>query len=96
MNEVTLPHVYLPFAQAYEGGIVFLVVETAGDPGLQVERVRQTLVSADPDFCTYGVSVIRSTRRSGRRASNCGCLGFSGGSHWCSRRSECTASWRTT
>ena len=55
MNEVTLPHVYLPFSQAYEGGIVFLVVETAGDPGLVVERVRQTLVSADPDFRTYGV-----------------------------------------
>ena len=33
MNEVTLPHVYLPFSQAYEGGIVFLVVETAGDAG---------------------------------------------------------------
>ena len=55
MDELTLPHVYLPFSQAYEGGIVFLVVETAGDPGLVVERVRQTLVSADPDFRTYGV-----------------------------------------
>ena len=55
MNEVTLPHVYLPFSQAYEGGIVFLVVETAGDPGPLVERVRQTLISADPDFRTYGV-----------------------------------------
>ena len=55
MNEVTLPHIYLPFSQAYEGGIVFLVMETAGDPGLLVERVRQTLVSADPDFRTYGV-----------------------------------------
>jgi predicted permease len=55
LNEVTLPHVYLPFSQAYEGGIVFLVVATAGDPGLLVERVRQTLVSPDPDFRTYGV-----------------------------------------
>jgi predicted permease len=55
MNEVTLPHVYLPFSQAYEGGIVFLVVETAGDPRLLAERVRQTLVSADSDFRTYGV-----------------------------------------
>ena len=55
MNEVTLPHVYLPFSQAYQGGIVFLVVETIGDPGLLVEPVRQTLVSADPDFRTYGV-----------------------------------------
>ncbi len=55
MNEVTLPHVYLPFSQAYAGGIVFLVVKTAGDPGLLVEQVRQTLVSADPDFRTYGV-----------------------------------------
>jgi len=55
MNEVTLPHFYLPFSQAYEGGIVFLVVETAGDAGPLMERVRQTLVSADPDFRTYGV-----------------------------------------
>jgi len=55
MNEVTLPHFYLPFSQAYEGGIVFLVVETAGVVGPLMERVRQTLVSADPDFRTYGV-----------------------------------------
>lgn len=55
MNEVTLPHVYLPFSQDYDGGIVFLVVETAADPGLLAERVRQTLVSANPDFRTYGV-----------------------------------------
>jgi len=55
LNEVVLPHVYLPFSQAYEGGIVFLLLETARDPGLQMERVRQTLVSANPDFRTYGV-----------------------------------------
>ena len=55
MNEVTLPHVYLPFSQAWDGGIVFLVVETAGDSGLLVDRIRQTLLSADPDFRTYGV-----------------------------------------
>jgi len=55
MNEITLPHVYLPFSQAYDGGIVFLLVETAGDPGLLMESVRQTLVSAHPDFRTYGV-----------------------------------------
>jgi putative ABC transport system permease protein len=55
MNEVTLPHVYLPFSQAYEGGIVFLVVATAGEPGLLLERVRETLVSTNPDFRAYGV-----------------------------------------
>jgi len=55
MNEVTLPHVYLPFSQAWDGGIVFLVVETAGDSSLLVDRIRHTLVSADPDFRTYGV-----------------------------------------
>jgi putative ABC transport system permease protein len=58
MNEVTMPHVYLPFSQTYEGGIVFLVIETAGDPGLLAERVRQTLVSAHPDFRTYGVRLL--------------------------------------
>jgi ABC-type antimicrobial peptide transport system permease subunit len=47
--------VYLPFSQAYRDGIVFLLVETAGDPGPMVERVRETLVSANPDFRTYGV-----------------------------------------
>jgi predicted permease len=55
MNEVTLPHVYLPFSQTYQGGIVFLVVETAADPGPLMEPVRTTLLSADPDFRTYGV-----------------------------------------
>jgi len=55
LNEVTLPHVYLPFSQAYRGGIVFLVVETGGDPGPFVDRVRQTLISADPDFRSYGI-----------------------------------------
>ena len=61
MNEVTLPHVYLPFSQAYEGGIVFLMVKTVGDPGLLVERVRQTLVSADVDFRTYGVRHLKDS-----------------------------------
>jgi predicted permease len=55
MNEATLPHVYLPFSQAHEGGIVFLIVETAGDSGPMVERVHQMLISAHPDFRTYGV-----------------------------------------
>ena len=55
LNEAASPHVYLPFSQAYDGGIVFIVVETAGDPGPMMETVRKTLVSSDPDFCTYGV-----------------------------------------
>jgi predicted permease len=55
LNEVTLPHVYLPFSQAYEGGIVFLLLETAGDPSLLMEPVHQTLISLHPDFRTYGV-----------------------------------------
>ncbi len=55
LNEATLPHVYLPFSQAYDGGIVFIVVETAGDPGPMMEPVRATMLSANPDFRTYGV-----------------------------------------
>ncbi len=55
LNEAALPHVYLPFSQAYGGGIVFIVVETAGDPGSLRELVRKTLASAHPDFRTYGV-----------------------------------------
>jgi len=55
INEVTLPHVYLPFSQTYNGGIMFLVVETAGDPGPSMERIGQMLASAHPDFRTYGV-----------------------------------------
>jgi putative ABC transport system permease protein len=55
LNESALPHVYLPFSQAYSGGIVFVVVETASDPGFLIEPVRQTLVSSHPDFRTYGV-----------------------------------------
>lgn len=61
LNEVTPPHVYLPFSQAYESGIVFLVIETAGDPGPMAEHIRQTLVSADPDFRTYGVRRLRDS-----------------------------------
>ena len=55
LNEAALPHVYLPFSQAYSGGIVFIVIETAGDPGALRETVRKTLVSSHPDFRTYGV-----------------------------------------
>ena len=55
LNEAALPHVYLPFSQAYDGGIVFIVVETAGDPGSLTETVRKTLASLHPDFRTYGV-----------------------------------------
>jgi putative ABC transport system permease protein len=55
LYEAPLPHVYRPFSQAYEGGIVFMVVETAGDPGSLREPVRKTLVSSHPDFRTYGV-----------------------------------------
>jgi predicted permease len=55
LNEVALPHVYLPFSQAYDGGIVFIVIETAVDPGSLRETVRKTLVSSHPDFRTYGV-----------------------------------------
>ena len=55
LNEVTLPHVYLPFSQAYDGGIVFMVVETAGDPDPMMKPVRETLISSNPDFRTYGV-----------------------------------------
>ncbi|MGA3025434.1 MAG: ABC transporter permease [Bryobacteraceae bacterium] len=55
LNEVTLPHVYLPFSEAYDGGIVFIVVETAGDPGPMMKPVRETLVSSNPDSRMYGV-----------------------------------------
>ena len=55
LNEVALPHVYLPFSQTYGGGIVFIVIETAGDPGSLAETIRKTLVSSHPDFRTYGV-----------------------------------------
>jgi putative ABC transport system permease protein len=55
LNEAAQPHVYLPIAQAYDGGIAFIVVETAGDPGSLAEPVRKTVTSAHPDFRTYGV-----------------------------------------
>jgi putative ABC transport system permease protein len=61
LNEVALPHVYLPFSQAYRGGIVFLVIETAGDPGSLTETVRKMLASSHPDFRTYGVSRLNES-----------------------------------
>jgi predicted permease len=55
LNEDTLPHVYLPFSQAYRGGIVFIVIETAGDSSTLQETIRKMLASSHPDFRTYGV-----------------------------------------
>ncbi|MDE3198814.1 MAG: ABC transporter permease [Acidobacteriota bacterium] len=55
LNEVTLPHVYRAFSQAYDGGIAYLIVETAADPGPVIEPLRRILTSAGPDFRTYGV-----------------------------------------
>jgi putative ABC transport system permease protein len=55
LNEAALPNVYLPFSQAYPGGIVFVVVQTLGDSGALRETIRKTLVSLHPDFRTYGV-----------------------------------------
>ncbi len=55
LHEAALPHVYLPFSQAYDGGIVFMVIETAGDPDSVAATVRKTLTSIHADFRTYGV-----------------------------------------
>ena len=55
LNEAPSPHVYLPFSQAWSGGIAYIVIETAGDPGALMEPVRKTLVSSHPDFRVYGV-----------------------------------------
>ena len=38
--------------------MVFIVVETAGDPGPLREPVRRTLASMHPDFRTYGVKPL--------------------------------------
>jgi putative ABC transport system permease protein len=55
LNEAAQPHVYLPFSQSFGGGIVNIVIETAGDPGSLTEPVRKILLSSHPDFRTYGV-----------------------------------------
>jgi predicted lysophospholipase L1 biosynthesis ABC-type transport system permease subunit len=55
LNEAPSPHLYLPFSQAWSGGIAYMVIETAGDPGALIEPVRKTLVSSHPDFRVYGV-----------------------------------------
>ena len=98
MNEVTLPHFYLPFSQAYQGGIVFLVVETAGDAGSLMSACAKRWSPPTPISAptASAVSAIRWTPPSGRRGSNSGSWGSSGRSRWCSPRSECTACWRTT
>jgi predicted permease len=58
LNEATVPLVYLPFSQAFESGIVFIMMETVGDPDALSEKVRETLVSLHPDFRTYGVKPL--------------------------------------
>jgi putative ABC transport system permease protein len=58
LNEERMPHVYLPFSQAFDGGIVFIVIEAARDAGALSETVRATLASLHPDFRTYGVKQL--------------------------------------
>jgi putative ABC transport system permease protein len=55
LNETPSPHVYLPFSQAWNGGIAYMVIETADDAGPTMESVRRTLIYSHPDFRVYGV-----------------------------------------
>ncbi len=93
LNELTLPHVYLPFSQDFGGGIVFIVVETAGDPGAMIKPVRDTLLNAHPDFRTYGVKRLSESLDASfwQARFELWCLPSSARWRWCWRAWGCTA-----
>ncbi len=58
VGEPPLPHVYRPFSQAYDGGLMNIVVQTASDPGPIIETVRKTLVTTNPSTRVYVVATM--------------------------------------
>jgi putative ABC transport system permease protein len=53
VGEEPQPHMYLPFTQAYAGGVASIVVQTAGPPGAMAEPMRRTLRGLGQDLRIY-------------------------------------------
>jgi predicted permease len=58
LGENPQPHLYFPFAQQYEGGLITIVMETSTAPGALVEPVRRTLLGLGQGMRVYTVQPL--------------------------------------
>ena len=58
LGENPQPHLYFPFAQAYTGGLIAILVETSTPPGALVEPVRRTLLGLGQGIRVYTVQPL--------------------------------------
>jgi putative ABC transport system permease protein len=58
LGESPRPHLYFPFAQEYEGGLVAILVETRTPPSALVEPVRRTLLGLGQGIRVYTVQPL--------------------------------------
>jgi predicted permease len=58
LGENPQPHLYYPFAQHYDGGLIAIVLETSTPPGSLVEPVRRTLLGLGQGVRVYTVQPL--------------------------------------
>ncbi len=58
LGENPRPHLYYPFAQHYEGGLIAILMETSTPPGALVETVRRTLLALGQGIRVYTVQPL--------------------------------------
>jgi predicted permease len=58
LGEPTQPHLFLPFAQHYSGGLTTIVVETSAAPAAMVEPVRLTLRDLGQGIRVYATQTM--------------------------------------
>jgi hypothetical protein len=55
LGESAQPHLYLPFAQEYSGGLTTILLQTSAAPAAMVEPVRRTLLDLGQGIRVYAV-----------------------------------------
>jgi predicted permease len=58
LGENPQPHLYFPFAQRYDGGLIAILMETSTPPGALVEPVRRTLLALGQGIRVYTVQPL--------------------------------------
>jgi putative ABC transport system permease protein len=58
LGENPQPHLYFPFAQRYDGGLIAILMETSTSPGALVEPVRRTLLALGQGIRVYTVQPL--------------------------------------
>jgi predicted permease len=58
LGESAQPHVYLPFAQQYSGGLTTILLHTSAAPAAMVEPVRRTLLNSGQGIRVYAVQPL--------------------------------------